>query len=269
VCTLPFFSSRRLVIVDEADTFVTKHRKDLEGYVSHPSQAGTLLLQVKQWPATTKLAQLVEKSGLAVNATTPRETDLVKWITQLARSRFDSHLAADAARLLVELVGPEPGLLATEVEKLTVYAGESRRIESDDIVALVGAGRVETIWKALDAATTGQPQVALEQFDHLLGAGEHPTAMLAAMSVSLLKIHHAGRLRAARLSLDEACRRAGIPPFAVDKTRKQHAHLGPHRVDQLPSLLLKADLDLKGGSSLDPRTIVETLLIRLGVPRVD
>ena len=269
VCTLPFFSRRRLVIVDEADTFVTKHRKDLEAYVANPSDSGILLLQVKQWPATTKLAQLVEKTGLSINASAPRETELVTWLTQLARTRFDAQLAADGARLLVELVGPEAGLLAAEVEKLAVYAGDSRRIERADITTLVGGGRVETIWKALDAATTGQGRLALEHLDNLLAAGEHPTPLLAAMSASLLKIHHAGRLRAARLNLDEACRIAGIPPFAVDKTRKQHAHLGPHRVDQLPAMLLKADLDLKGGSSLDPRTILEILLIRLSQPRTD
>ena len=156
VCTLPFFSRRRLVIVDEADTFVSKHRKDLEAYVANPSQSGVLLLQVKQWPATTKLAQLVEKAGLAINAAAPREAELVKWLTQLARARFDAELATDAARLLVELVGPEAGLLASEVEKLAVYAGDSRRIERADILAIVGAGRVETVWKALDAATTGE-----------------------------------------------------------------------------------------------------------------
>ena len=42
--TLPFFSRRRLVIVEEADTFVTKHRKDLEAYVQAPSTSGTLVL---------------------------------------------------------------------------------------------------------------------------------------------------------------------------------------------------------------------------------
>ena len=269
VCTLPFFSRRRLVIVDEADTFVSKNRKDLEAYVSKPTESGILLLQVKQWTATTILAQLVEKSGLAINASAPREGDLVKWLTQLARTRFDVHLAADGARLMVELVGPEAGLLAAEVEKLAVYAGESRRIERADITTLVGGGRVETIWKTLDAVATGQARVALEHLDNLLAAGELPTPMLAAMSVSLLKTHHAGRLRAARLNLDEACRIAGIPNFAVDKTRKQHAHLGPRRVDQLPAMLLKADLDLKGGSMLDPRTILEILLVRLSLPRTD
>jgi DNA polymerase-3 subunit delta len=269
VCTLPFFSRRRLVVVEEADTFVTKYRKDLEAYVTNPSDSGTLLLQVKQWPATTKLAQLVEKSGLSINAAAPRETELASWLTQLARTRFDVQLSADGARLLVELVGPEAGLLAAEVDKLAVYAGDSRKIERGDITKLVGGGRVETIWKTLDAATTGQVRLALEHLDNLLSAGEQPIFLLAAMTTSLLKTHHVGRLRVAGLDLAEACRTAGVPPFAVDKTRKQHAHLGPHRVDQLPAMLLKADLDLKGGSMLDPRAIMEILLVRLSVPRTD
>ena len=223
VCTLPFFSRRRLVVVDDADVFVTKHRKDLELYVGNPSTSGSLLLQVKQWPATTKLAQLFEKAGLSINASAPRETDLVTWLTQLARTRFGVQLPVDSARLVLELVGPEAGLLAAEVEKLAVYAGDSKRIERDDIAKLVGGGRVETIWKALDAATTGQGPLALELLENLLAAGEHPTPLLAAMSSNLLKIHYAGRLRAARLNLDEACRIADIR-FGIDKTRKQHAH---------------------------------------------
>ena len=130
--TLPFFSRRRLVIVEEADTFVTKHRKDLEAYVQKPSASGTLLLQVKQWPATTNLAKLVEKVGLAIECTALPEKDTAKvvaWLTQYARSRCDAQLEQAAANLLVELVGLEVGILASEVEKLAVYAGDSKRIE--------------------------------------------------------------------------------------------------------------------------------------------
>ncbi len=267
--TLPFFSKQRLVVVEEADTFVTKHRKELEAYVARPSTTGILLLQVKLWTSTTNLAKLVEANGLAINASAPRESDLVKWLVPFARSRFNAQISADAARLLVEMVGPEAGILASEIEKLAVYAGDSARIERADITALVGAGRVEKIWKALDAATTGQVQVALELLDTLLAAGEQPVGMLAAISSSLLKVYHAGRLRVAGVSLEEACRLAGIRDFAVHQTRKQHAHLGPRRVDQLPALLMRADLDLKGDSTLDPRTVLEILLVRLSQPRDD
>jgi DNA polymerase-3 subunit delta len=269
VRTLSFFTRRRLVIVEDADPFVTKYRKELEAYVERPYESGILLLQVKQWPATTILAKLVDKLGLAVNCAGPRESELAQWLIQLASTQCDTQLDADASRLLVELVGPEAGILASEVEKLAVYVGESKRIERHHVATLVGAGRVETIWKTLDAALAGEIRSALLHLDNLLSAGEEPIVMLAAMSANLMKVHHAGQLRAARLNLDEACRLAGIPPFAADKTRRQHAHLGPIRVDHLPALLLRADLDLKGGSSLEPRVILERLLIRLASPRDD
>jgi DNA polymerase-3 subunit delta len=269
VCTLPFFARRRLVIVEEADPFITKHRKGLEAYLERPSESGILLLQAKQWLANTKLAKIVEQIGLAIDCSGPRERDLVSWLCELALERHDVQLDLDASRLLLELVGADAGMLAAEVEKLAVYAGDAKRIEPEEIVKLVGAGRVETIWKTLDAALDGRARVAIEHLDQLLTAGEEPTPLLAAMSVNLLKIHHAGRLRAARLNLDEACRLAAIPPFAVEKTRKQHAHLGPSRVDGLPTMLLRADLDLKGGSTLEPRVVLESLLIRLAAPRTD
>src|SRR5262245_34285276 len=58
--TLPFFSKRRVVIVEDADPFVTKYRKDLEGYIQAPSQSGALVLLVKSLPSNTNLAKLVE-----------------------------------------------------------------------------------------------------------------------------------------------------------------------------------------------------------------
>src|SRR3954471_13064676 len=64
VRTLPFFSKRKVVLVDSADPFVTAHRKELEGYVEHPSTAGGLILGVKTWPSNTKLAKQGDKGGL-------------------------------------------------------------------------------------------------------------------------------------------------------------------------------------------------------------
>ena len=253
----PFFSRSRLVIVDDADTFVTKYRKELENFAERPCESGILLLQVKTWPSTTRLAKLVEKAGLSIDCSSPKESDLVPWISQVASTRFGAQLDPAEARLLLELVGPESGILVAELEKLSIYVAESKRIDKKAILKLVGAGRVETIWKTLDAALGGQAKLAIELLDRLLTDGEEPVGLLAAMSASLLKLHHAGGLRAARLSVDEACRLAGIPSFAVEKTRKQHAHLGPARVDQLPNSLQRADFDLKGGSALrasrDPR----------------
>ncbi len=258
VRTLPFFSRRRLVVVDDADTFVTKYRKELEAYTEKPHDSGILLLQVKTWAPTTKLAKMVESTGLPIDCASPKEADLVPWISHVAKTRFGAQLDAAEARLLLELVGPESGILVAELEKLSIYTGLTRRIEKKDILKLVGAGRVETIWKTLDAALAGQVRAALEHLDSLLVAGEEPVGLLAAMSANLLKLHHAGRLRTARLDVEEACRLAGIPSFAFEKTRKQHAHLGPSRVDHLPADLARRSRPERWKhprTSRDPRKI--------------
>lgn len=268
LCMLPFFSKQRVVIVADADPFVTRNRKELEAYVETPIGKGVLVLIVKSWPATTNLARQVAAVGLPLDCNSPPDKELVPWLIHHA-SKQDAQLDTDAARLLVELVGAEVGLLTAEVDKLAVYVGEARRIRRADVARMVEAGRIETVWKVLDAATTGQSAEAIADLDHLLASGEYPIKVLAALTTSLLKTHHAGRLRAARLNLDEACRIAGIREFAIDKTRRQHAHLGPSRVDQLPAMLLKADLDLKGGTLLDARVVLEELLIRLALPRTD
>jgi DNA polymerase III subunit delta len=264
---LPFFSKRRIVIVDDGDPFVTKYRKDLEGYIASPSGTGVLILVLKSWPSNTKLYKLVETAGLAIDCSSPGEKDLVPWLTHLAASKYQSHLEPDAARLLVELVGAEVGILASETEKLAVYVGAAGKIRREDVAKLVEAGRIETVWKVLDAATTGEAATAVKHLDDLLASGEHPIRVLAGFTSSLLKTYHAGRLRAARVNLEEACRIAGV--FTIEKTRRQHAHLGPSRVDRLPAMLAKADLDLKGGSLLDPRVVLEQLLVELALPRTD
>lgn len=267
--TLPFFSTQRFAVVEDADPFVTAHRKELEAYTENPSPNGVLVLLLKTFPATTRLAKLVEQSGLAVDCKGPTEKQLAPWLVLLAKSRFAATLEPGAAELLLELVGPEAGLLVAELEKLGVYCGPKGKIRREDVARMVGTGRIETIWRVLDAATTGRGELALQNLDGLITGGESPVGLLSAMSVSLLKLHQAGELRKRKVELREACQTAGIPPFAVEATRKQHGHLGPSRVDRLPALLLQADLDMKGASVLSQRTLIERLIIALAVPRKD
>jgi DNA polymerase-3 subunit delta len=266
--TLPFFAKRRVVVVDEADPFVTKNRKELEAHVEKASGTGVLVLLVKSWPSNTLLYRLVAASGLPIECNSPGEKELVPWLIDHA-AQNKAQLEPDAAKLLVELVGVEVGILAAEVEKLAVYVGATGAIRRSDVSRMVEAGRIETVWKVIDSATLGQTAQAISDLDDLVAAGEHPIKVLAAFTTSLQKLHHAGQLRARRHTLEEACRIAGIREFLVEKTRRQHAHLGPGRVDRLPAMLVNADMDLKGGSVLDPRVVLEQFLIQLSLPRTD
>jgi DNA polymerase III subunit delta len=267
--TLPFLVKRRVALVEDADAFVTAHRKELETLADGRPTPGALILVVKTWPSNTRLAKLVAKVGLAIECKSPSERELSAWLVQLAKRQSRVKLQADAAALLLELVGPDVGLLAAEVEKLAVFVGQRKDVTREDVATMVGAGRVYKIWHVLEAAATGKSASALADIDRLMASGEHPVGLLAALTSSLRKVHHAGQLRRARATLEEACREAGIAPFAFKSTGEQHAHLGPARVDRLPALLLQADLDLKGATSLTPETVMERLIVQLARKRSD
>ena len=75
--TLPFLCPRRLVVVDSADPFVTRHRQALEAYVGTPAESGILVLDVKTWPANTRLAKLVSSDATIVCKRPPRISSLI------------------------------------------------------------------------------------------------------------------------------------------------------------------------------------------------
>src|SRR5262249_7551193 len=58
--TLPFLSPRRLVVIENAEPFVTAHRAQLEKYVAARSACSVLVLEVRSWPSNTKLAKLLD-----------------------------------------------------------------------------------------------------------------------------------------------------------------------------------------------------------------
>lgn len=273
--TPSFFSPKRLVVLDPAEDFVSKNRAELEKYAEKPARDSVLVLAVKTFPASTKLAKILAKNqpgGLVIEARPPKVEEMVSWI--MARAGLhDAKIDRDAAMLLTELVGAETGLLDQEMEKLAVacHDGKKSVIHREDVARYVHSGQTESVWQMLELAATGSTARALEDLDSLLSAGEPPIKLVAAIASNLRKLHHAGILRARKMPHDEAFREAGMMTFpkAIQAAKAQHAHLGPKRVHELPNMLVQADLELKGWSELPPRTVMERLIIKLAEPRKD
>ena len=76
-----FFTPRRLVVVEDADPFVTRERGKLEKYFASPSTTGVLVLDVQSWPGNTKLAKLVPEAATIV-CKAPAAARLPEWCVQ-------------------------------------------------------------------------------------------------------------------------------------------------------------------------------------------
>ncbi len=137
-----FGGGGRLVIVDDADEFVTRNRAVLEDYVARPSKAGALVLVVDAWPSNTRLAKAVAAQGLAIECKLPPPARVLKWLESWARSRYQARLERSAAELLREIVGDEMGLLDQELAKLAA-AAQDGPISAELVQRLVGGWRAQ------------------------------------------------------------------------------------------------------------------------------
>ena len=261
--TVSMWGDRRLIIVDDADDFVTKNRPGLEKLVDKPAKKSVLVLDVNSWPKTTRLYKQIAAKGLEIDCSELKGPQLLKWLQETAKDTYGQTLARDAASLLIELVGEELGMLNTELAKLGSYVGAKGKIELDDVKSLVGGWRTETTWAMTDAARDDDLGFALTALDQLLTAGEPPMKLLGGIAYVFKKYAIATDLSRSASSLDQALRQAGVFPAAVNAGQSYLRRLGRARAEQILQRLVNVDAGMKGANPLPERMQLERLLIQL------
>ena len=264
--TLPFLSPCRIVVVESADKFVTDNRPVLERYVAKPSPSNVLILDVKTFPETTKLAKALP-DGAKVACKAPPPAKLAPWCVGWAKATHGKKLTPDAADLLADRVGPAMGLLDQEIEKLAVAVGANPTIEAADVDRLVGRSKAANVFAILDLIGEGKPGAALGILEALFAEGEDPMAILGPLTWQLRQLAAIGRFCAEGQSVDQGMESANVPRFRRESYQKQVRWLGRRRLDQLTTWLVEINYGVKGGIALPPRVQLERLLVKLARPR--
>ena len=184
LATVAMFGGRRLVVVEEADEFISRYRAELEDYVARPSPTGVLVLEATSWPSNTRLYKAVAAEGLAIDCTVPAAAQLARWLGGWAKQTHAVELPLPAAEMMVETIGAELGLIDQELAKMAPMA-EKGKISEELVGRMVGGWRTRTAWEMLDAALDGKVAEAMQQLDRLLLSGENPVGLLAQISASL------------------------------------------------------------------------------------
>ncbi len=261
--TVGMFVSSRLVVVEDADEFVTKHREGLEAYCLKPSSRSVLVLDCKSWKSNTRLAKKIAETGLELDCGELAAGALQKWITDHAATEHGKQLSRDSASLLMELAGTGLGQLSMELAKLASFVGERQQIKPEDVRQLVGGWKAEETWTMTDAVRDGNPGLALTCLSKLLHAGEAAPKILGGLIYVFKKFAVATELSRRQKPLRQALQEAGIFPRDIETSERYLKRLGRPRADQLFARLADADRDLKGGSRLPDRLQLEQLLLWL------
>ncbi|MCL2005599.1 MAG: DNA polymerase III subunit delta [Planctomycetaceae bacterium] len=267
--TAMFGGGRRVVRVDDADSFVTKNRAELENYVAKPSHQTVLILQLKTFASNTNLYKKLVGSGLIIEAKTLTDKEMPNWVAQWAKHHYKMPCDPAAAAMIVERVGLEHGLLDQELAKLSLMVADSKGITPELVEQAVGSWRSRTAFEMLDLALEGKTTLAVRQLNALILAGENAVGILAQISATLRKLAAATEIilnaerQRGKISVRAALEQAGVKGFFLNKTEKQLLHIGRQRGVKLSQWLLQLDLDLKGESRSEPRLLLEMFLVKI------
>lgn len=168
VRTYSMFSQRRVVVVDEAEALITRHRDGLERYVQSPSDTGTLILLCDSLPKGTRLYKALAAADAVVECEPLKTFAVPGWIIRLARDRYGKKLGQQAAEMIRDLVGDDQGIIDMELAKLATYVGARAEVSATDVDQLVGECREENVFALLDAMNDGDTKTALERWHQVI-----------------------------------------------------------------------------------------------------
>jgi DNA polymerase-3 subunit delta len=196
------------------------------------------------------------------------EQDAIRWVIDSAEQR-GARCEQDAARELVDALGTDMMLIASELEKLVLYVGEKRSITLGDVETMVLAAKQRSLYDLTDAISAKDKPRSLALLDGLLNAsdgGEDAAIghlyMLARTFRQMLIINEKN-VRDSRAIWQALWQGFRMPPFAADDLIRQARRYKSRReLTRALRLVARADIDLRS-SPPDKRLVLERLVIDL------
>ena len=180
--TLPWGTPRRLVVARGAEGLGPKQAEPLIEYLRAPNPSTVLVFTVPQPLAPSHWLRTAVPAACAVEVPQLGGRALAGWLRSRA-SADGFELGADAAQLLITLVGDDPAALAGEVGKAALAGGpENRRVGTAEVRAVVGEHRSHEVFELTRAVERRDAAAALSLLERLLLAGEEPLRILAILS---------------------------------------------------------------------------------------
>ncbi len=196
------------------------------------------------------------------------EADALRWLLAEAEKQ-QIKVEQDAARELVDALGVDMMLIASEFEKLTLYVGPKKLITLGDVETMVLAAKQRSLYELTDAISAKDKQRALMLLEGLLNAsdgGEDAAIghlyMLARTFRQMLVILEKN-VRDSRAIWQALWQGFRMPPFAAeDLIRQARRYKSKRELTRALRLIARADLELRSQPP-DKKLVLERLVMNL------
>ena len=256
--TPPLFGGAQVLVLRTADKLREEDQAGVLDALPTLGAGGTLVLVVAGDPDQRRKllgACLRARAGfgfpeLDAGAAPP-------WVVRLARER-GHEIAPAAVEELVERVGPALGVLAGELDKLSLHVGPGARIEAEHVRAMATSARSHKVEELTDRLARRDLPGAARVLRQLHAEGVSPLLVVAFLAANLRRALHVAELVEQGLTPAAIAERLGMPRWLVDKSR------GRGRAADLErALLVLRRLDLELKSARDEEACFDAALLEI------
>lgn len=187
--SLSLFAPNRVVWVSGAEAVLPRGRSaaqeentgadELAEYLRNPTPGTVLVFEASRYDFDgedrAKLERVQKFYSRIPDAVEfrPYSVESARRLAQDLAKEAGVQIGLSEIGLLVESLAGDAGRIATEIEKLRLYAGTSRKVTSDDILNLVPNAQASNIFALVAALGLGDRKRSLESLDTLLREGEY------------------------------------------------------------------------------------------------
>ncbi|WP_046173884.1 DNA polymerase III subunit delta [Domibacillus indicus] len=267
--TLPFLGDRKLVFVHNplfftAEKVKIEHNvKKLEQYLQDPAPFTILVFQgrFEKLDERKKLTKLIKKQAGVLEAKRPAERELAGWIKSKAAEE-GAVIEGEAIQQLLAIAGFHLSVLAMEIAKLALHAGEGNEITEEHVAALTSRTLESDIFRLVDRIVTGQLQEALRIYYDLIRLNEEPLKILAVIAGQFRLIYQVKELVKKGYGQQQIAGQLKVHPFRVKIAGSQAQAFSEHQLSVIMQMLAECDYEMKS-SGMEKKMIIELFLFRL------
>ena len=173
--TASFFAGRKFVVIENIQKLLKKDMQKLERYLQNPSDGSVMVLANA---GSLKKDVKDRLKGVKQIVLDIREKDIPAWLQERAQLK-GFEISDSTASALLGIVGPDFGMLSSELEKL-MLTGKTK-IEKKDIIEVVEGRRTYSTFALIDAIKARDAEKTFKIYG-VLKETEEPFSLLGALN---------------------------------------------------------------------------------------
>ena len=257
--TMPFFSERRLILVDGSGFFKSAPDELVE-YLAQMPDTTCMIFCESEVDKRNRLYKKVKDVGYAAELNKQTADQLMNWAAGIL-AKDGKKITKPVMEYFLDRTGDDMENIRTELEKLICYTMGRDVITKEDVEAIGTVHVTNRIFEMVSAIVAGNTRKAMDLYEDLLTLKEPPMRILFLIARQFNQLLQVKELAGKGNDKGAIASKLKVPPFAANKLMAQAKAFSREQILSYVELCVESEEAVKTGR-LSDRMAVELLIAR-------